>query len=112
MGKLTAEQKEEIKERYLHDTASIRSIAQDFGVSRSTINRIINPQYANAEREKCRERWHKNHTKYSRRHYSFTLNPLIDADIIEKLDSVKNKQGFIKKLIRNTINNEKVCNKN
>lgn len=104
MGKLTAEQIEEIKERYFNDTASIRSIAEDYGVSRSTINRVLNPQYAEAEREKCRERWHKNHTSYARRHYSFTLNPTKDADIIEKLDSVKSKQGFIKKVIRDAIN--------
>ena len=32
------------------------------------------------------------------------LNSKTDADIIEKLESVDNKQGFIKELIRNTIN--------
>jgi hypothetical protein len=32
------------------------------------------------------------------------LNSKTDADIIEKLESVGNKQGFIKELIRNTIN--------
>lgn len=31
------------------------------------------------------------------------LNIKTDADIIKKLDSVPNKQGFIKELIRSTI---------
>ena len=30
-----------------------------------------------------------------------------DADILEKLDSVKNKQGYIKDLIRKDIENSK-----
>lgn len=104
MSKLTAEQIEEIKEKYLSCNASIRSIAEDYGVSRTTINRILNPQYAEAEREKCRQRWQKNQAGYARRHYSFSLNTNTEADIIKKLDSVKNKQKFIKGLIRKEIN--------
>lgn len=37
---------------------------------------------------------------------SLKLNLNTDADILEKLDSEKNVQGYIKKLIRNDIINE------
>ena len=32
------------------------------------------------------------------------LNMITDKDILEKLDSVENKQGYIKNLIRNDLN--------
>lgn len=35
------------------------------------------------------------------------FNLATDKDILEKLNSVKNKQGYIKQLIRNDIANEK-----
>lgn len=35
------------------------------------------------------------------------FNLKTDADILEKLDSVKNKQGYIKDLIRKDIENSK-----
>lgn len=34
------------------------------------------------------------------------LNIKTDADIIEKLDNVQNKQGYIKELIREKIKND------
>lgn len=37
----------------------------------------------------------------------FNLNIEKDADILEKLDSVENKQGYIKDLIRRDIANKK-----
>ena len=33
----------------------------------------------------------------------FSFNLKTDADILEKLDSVPNKQGYIKELIRNDL---------
>ena len=33
------------------------------------------------------------------------LNKVTDADILDRLHSVRNKQGYIKKLIRQDINN-------
>lgn len=38
---------------------------------------------------------------------SLKLNLKTDADILEKLDSVENKQGYIKDLIRKDIENSK-----
>ena len=38
--------------------------------------------------------------------FKMKLNKGTDADIIEKLESVPNKQGYIKKLIRNDIEKE------
>ena len=35
------------------------------------------------------------------------LNKKTDADILEKLDNVESKQGYIKKLIRDDINTTK-----
>lgn len=36
----------------------------------------------------------------------FNFNKKTDADIIEKLNSVPNKQGYIKSLIRNDCNKQ------
>ena len=35
--------------------------------------------------------------------YHLKLNKVTDADILAKLDSVENKQGYIKQLIRNDL---------
>lgn len=43
--------------------------------------------------------WDKTHTK----EFKMKLNLNTDADIIAKLDSLDNKQGYIKKLIREDI---------
>ena len=41
--------------------------------------------------------------KTALRQIKFNFNKKIDADILEKLDSVENKQGYIKDLIRADI---------
>jgi len=38
---------------------------------------------------------------------SIRLNKKTDADLIDRLNKVGNKQGYIKKLIRNDLANEK-----
>lgn len=50
--------------------------------------------------KKAREKYHKEKTK------SIAIRLMIstESDIIEKLDSVENKAGYIKKLIREDIN--------
>ncbi len=40
------------------------------------------------------------------RQIKFTLHIVHDADILQKLDSVENKQGYLKELIRRDINNK------
>lgn len=39
------------------------------------------------------------------------LNKKTDADILQKLDSVENKQGYIKSLVREDIRKEKTNDK-
>lgn len=51
-----------------------------------------------AQRDAC-ARYDKTHT----RGLYLKLNNITDADIIDKLDSIDNKQGYIKNLIRNDI---------
>lgn len=57
---------------------------------------------------------HENHLKdiaaYDRKNtiqVKLKLNKKYDADIIDKLDTVGNKQGYIKQLIRDDIGKEK-----
>lgn len=40
------------------------------------------------------------------RQFSLVLNRKTDSDVIEKLDSVESKQGYIKRLIRDDIARE------
>lgn len=45
-------------------------------------------------------------TKYNKTHvrqFKLNLNIKTDADIIAKLDSLDNKQGYVKELIRNDL---------
>jgi len=47
-----------------------------------------------------------NYDKEYTRMASIKLNIKTDADILEKLDSIENRQGYIKALIRADINNQ------
>lgn len=48
--------------------------------------------------------------KRASRQYHLELHKVNDADIISKLDTVGNKQGFIKSLIRDDIKRENTEN--
>lgn len=48
--------------------------------------------------------------KANTRQITFKFNLKTDADILEKLDSVDNRQGYIKEIIRNDIEAEKIIN--
>lgn len=48
-----------------------------------------------------------NYAKKMTKCVNLALNKKTDADIIEKLDSVDSKMGYIKKLIREDIENAK-----
>ena len=59
---------------------------------------------------KSRESHIRANSKYNKTHtksVAFRLNLVTDADIIEKLESVPNKQGYFKELIRADIEQEK-----
>lgn len=48
--------------------------------------------------------------KTNTRKITFKFNLKTDADILERLDSVDNRQGYIKELIRSDIESEKIIN--
>lgn len=59
------------------------------------------------EKKKRKPYYNKEHqVRYQKEHVRRTVINLIDrtdSDIIQKLDSVENKQGYIKQLIRDDI---------
>lgn len=55
--KLTDEQKEEIKRIYAEGKLGTRPIAAQFGVSRSTIQVIVNPAIKERHRRRSSEHW-------------------------------------------------------
>ena len=55
--KLTDEQKREIKQIYESGVCGTRPLAKQFGVSRSLIQVIVNPNIAEAKRKRMKEHW-------------------------------------------------------
>ena len=55
--KLTDEQKEEIRLIYAEGKIGTRPLAKQFGVSRSLIQTIVNPDIAERKRQRIKEYW-------------------------------------------------------
>lgn len=55
--KLTDEQKEEIRSIYAEGKCGTRPLAKQFGVSRSTIQIIVNPAIAERVKQRTKEHW-------------------------------------------------------
>ena len=55
--KLTDEQKEEIKKLYATGLIGQRPLAKQFGVSRSLIQVIVNPEIAEKKKQRIKEHW-------------------------------------------------------
>lgn len=55
--KLTDEQKEEIKKLYATGLVGQRPLAKQFGVSRSLIQIIVNPEIAEKKKQRIKEHW-------------------------------------------------------
>ena len=55
--KLTDDQKEEIKRIYKSGVCGQRPLAKQFGVSRSLIQIIVNPNIAEAKKRRIKEHW-------------------------------------------------------
>ncbi len=79
--KLTDEQKEEIQRIYKSGVCGTRPLAKQFGVSRSTIQIIVNPNIAERRKQYTKDHW-KNYrptkeewaaTIREHRHYKQTL---------------------------------------
>ena len=55
--KLTEEDKEVIRHRYKIGDGSQRSLAKEYGVSRTTIQILVNPERAKAVSQRIKEHW-------------------------------------------------------
>ena len=55
--KLTDDQKEEIKRIYATGVCGMRPLAKQFGVSRTTIQIIVNPEMAEAIKQRSKKHW-------------------------------------------------------
>ena len=55
--KLTDDQKEEIRRIYESGVCGMRPLAKRFGVSRTTIQLIVNPQRAASVKQRSKEHW-------------------------------------------------------
>lgn len=55
--KLTKEQKEKIAELYATDQYSLKSLAEQFGVSKKTILLIVNPESAAKAKQYRKDNW-------------------------------------------------------
>ncbi len=55
--KLTDDQKEQIRRIYATGVCGMRPLAKQFGVSRATIQIIVNPQRAEAVKQRSKEHW-------------------------------------------------------
>lgn len=84
---------------------SYASLAAKYGVSSTSIGRIVNPEYQEREREKARIR----QRNYEQPKAEYNMNLRFyeqDQELIKKIKSVDNKQTYIKDLIREDINKE------
>ena len=108
---LSDEQREMIKSRYTGQYGELDKLAKEYGVSRSTISRVVqSPTKTAAEREKRRQymaRRGNNSKEYY--HFRIVVDPLKDPDIIEKLMELENsgivgsRQKYVRDLIKKDI---------
>lgn len=65
--KLTEEDKEEIKRIYATGICGTRPLARKFGVSKTTIQIIVNPEIAKRRKQYVKDNW-KKYQKYGKEH--------------------------------------------
>lgn len=100
--KIKDEIRSEIIKDYKTGLYSYASLAAKYGVSGTSIGRIVNPEYQEREREKNKLR----QRNYEPKKAQYTINLRFyeqDQELIEKMKSVDNKQAYIKELIRKDI---------
>lgn len=106
MKKLTPAQHQEIIEKYNTGRYSQRALAKEYDVSYASIMRILRPDYYAKEKEKNRIRMGSMpQPTDSLKQYSIKLNPSSDAAVIEKLESVYNRNDYLRQLVLKDIQN-------
>lgn len=101
--KLNDKDRESLVKDYESGKFSYSSLAAKYGISRTSVGRIVNPSLYEKEKEKNRDR----NKGYVNPHYQ---KPLLirlykkDKDIEDHLNNVDNVQAYIKELIRKDIN--------
>ena len=95
-----------IREDYATGKYSYASLGAKYGVSSTSIGRIVNPEYQEREREASRIR--QRTYEQPKAAYAFSLRfSETEQALIDKLKSVYNKQQYIKDLITADIKKEK-----
>ena len=107
MNKLSLEAQAEVREKYASGNYTIRTLALEYGVSHTTIGRIIKPENYKKEKEKNRIRMKNADYSTSTKSISFKFNTETDAPVIEKLESVPNRHDYLRQLILSDIQQEK-----
>lgn len=111
-GKLTEQNKAEIRRLYADEGYTQDSLAVLYGVSKRTIIRVLNPEYYARELQRSIEYQRKNKTKIrqhrldTRKDYFLSYSTERDAAVIEKLDAQENIQDYIRTLVTDDISKD------
>lgn len=100
--KIKDETKNKIRRDYKTGQHSYASLALKYGISSTSVGRIVNPEYQAREREKNKLR-QKN---YKQPKAKYSVNLLFyeqDQELLNKVKSVDNIQAYIKNLISEDI---------
>lgn len=102
--------KDEIRKQIIKDYKtgdySYASLGAKYGISGTSVGRIVNPDYQEREREKNKLR--QRNYEQPKAKYSINLRfSEQDQELIDKVKSVDNKQTYIKDLIREDLAKEK-----
>ena len=102
--------KEEIRKKVIEDYKTgdytYASLAAKYNISRTSIGRIVNPEYQEREREKSKIR----QRNYEQPKPKYMVNLRFyekDQELLDKVKSVDNIQTYVKDLIQEDINKEK-----
>jgi len=114
-AKLTEKEKALIRNLYEQGLPQ-RALAARFDVSKQTITRICNPEYAERQREMNRKYQAENGKQIraqraeTSKTYRFILHTVNDAPVVEQLNKQKNVSGYIRQLVLQDIKSEESGN--
>ncbi len=110
---LSQEQREEIKRNFTSRTGEIEELVAKYGVSRSTICRIIKPDAAELTRRTNQKYMAEKYNFPDRYDFRITINPIKESEIYNKLVELEStgyigaRQHYIKQLIQADIQEKK-----